>query len=1109
MKIHCRWLLSCAAIALSTLTIQTVKAVPYACEVTNNNGTVQFYLNESNANITVTYGDGTTNVNFWPATGTGTNLPAGEYSFSMGSETSYSISVYKLGTGVPSLLKFIGTGSANPRGVGVNKNPTSPYCGRVYLVDGSAATSGCFMLNPDMSFIGSSSTPYTAGVTTWDAAGSAAGSSPDYVWVGPDDGVLVSDGSTNGSSIYKVDPTFSTAQLLLGPVGDPAGLQAGVHGTIESDAVTTGSLAGGNLVLYDVDGELGPPYNCVQVYKIGSGPLPWESPTNYSGPSIDEPTLDSLALGGNEYGALTIGSSGYLYVSTYRNDLTAPNFQIYDSTGVTNLWNSWLPAGTPYPGGSPTSDICTNTAQGLASSQISADGKYFVGLQYYGNVIIMPLTNGIPNVAGYYVAPAAPLYGYHARGIAFDVADNFYISNSGGGWLEEWSLGLTATCVTSGNLSGVTGFQEVFPPTVISVSTTNSIIAQANSDGLSTNTTFAITRAGSLSGSLTVGFTLSGTALGGSGYPASVALGSTSSVVFAPGQASTNISVRAVLDSIPRPTSSLTLTLSSSGVYSLGSPSTASVTIENTAPDELFASVGVPSMYKAFSNDYATITITRWGDTNAEVGPVTLTGSSFVLSGTAVEGTDYTPPTSVTFNPGDLTQSSTIYPLINGQLPMDSTNVPYTGNKTIIASIGSGSGYSGSTNTAVLTLIDNANPPATYLYVDPLNQSADSNNWEETSANDNMQTNAIDSSAVFGYDLFDDPLDPVSLTGQGVTPLPFPPSGSTNALRVTVNKEYSEYNTSGGNPVGNGTGAAGAVNLFLTNAFFSGNYAVRFNMNLVEGYNSQYTTEGALFGFNHSGNSTNWWSGSNVRSGWGANNTEAWASDGIWTWVSVDDGVGAFDNGPADYVVLTGNGGALPNSGFSLPPIAAMSKASLANALKSTVFTSPQGPGLAANESPDEASNPLQNDSSWADVELKQFNNVVTISIDKTPICVYTNVTAFTNGYVMLGYEDPYDSVGGGDAAVYYSNLRVVRLAPPLVSETAVSAGNYVFDFTSTDGDASPASFLVVGATSLNGPYAVVPGATIIQLGSGAYQATVPTSGPVHFYRIQQNLSNG
>lgn len=502
-------------------------------------------------------------------------------------------------------------------------------------------------------------------------------------------------------------------------------------------------------------------------------------------------------------------------------------------------------------------------------------------------------------------------------------------------------------------------------------------------------------------------------------------------------------------------------------------------------------------MYNVFSNDYASIAITRWGDTNAAQFVV----SSFNIGGTAIEGTDYTPPAPVTINPGDLTDYSYVYPLINGQLPVDTNNLPYTGNKTITASVPTGSGYTGSTNTALLTIIDDAYPTATYLYYDPLTNSADTN-WDIRSVNDNMQTNAIDEYIDFAYDLYDDPRDPevIADSQPGEVPIPFPPNGATNALRLTVNKSQPE-----------GQGAAGGVNLYLTNAFFSGNYAVRFNMNLIEGFNGLYTTEGAIFGINHTGQATNWFTGSGIRSGWDPNETEGWEADGIWCWVSVDDGIGNFAGGPSAYLVFTGNGGTNNNSGFAVPLIANVSAASEANNFKSSVFTSPSipgeapgGPGLAANASPDSTS--PSEDTSWSDVELKQYDNVVTISIDKAILCVYTNKTVWTNGYLMLGYEDPYDSVGGGDAAVYYSNIRAVRLTAPAISEFAPQGTNYVFDFTTTDGDLTPSSFQVVWASVINGPYTVVPGATITQLGNGAFQAVVPKSGAIRFYRIQQPL---
>ena len=47
-------------------------------------------------------------------------------------------------------------------------------------------------------------------------------------------------------------------------------------------------------------------------------------------------------------------------------------------------------------------------------------------------------------------------------------------------------------------------------------------------------------------------------------------------------------------------------------------------------------------------------------------------------------GVDYTLPVPVTFNPGDLFVTNVIYPLINGQLPVQSTTNVYVGNKMVI-----------------------------------------------------------------------------------------------------------------------------------------------------------------------------------------------------------------------------------------------------------------------------------------------------------------------------------------------------------------------------------------------------------------------------------------
>jgi hypothetical protein len=131
--------------------------------------------------------------------------------------------------------------------------------------------------------------------------------------------------------------------------------------------------------------------------------------------------------------------------------------------------------------------------------------------------------------------------------------------------------------------------------------------------------------------------------------------------------------------------------------------------------------------------------------------------------------------------------------------------------------------------------------------------------------------------------------------------------------------------------------------------------------------------------------------------------------------------------------------------------------------------------------------------------------------IDKNRIFAYTNPpsSTFTNGLVMLGYEDPFDGGESLDTAVYYSNLRVVALTPPLVSGAAYNGTvkTFTFNFTSPDGDLTPSSFAILGSTNVVTGYSAVSGATITQLiGQGVeeFQATVPASTAIHFYRVQQ-----
>ena len=138
-------------------------------------------------------------------------------------------------------------------------------------------------------------------------------------------------------------------------------------------------------------------------------------------------------------------------------------------------------------------------------------------------------------------------------------------------------------------------------------------------------------------------------------------------------------------------------------------------------------------------------------------------------------------------------------------------------------------------------------------------------------------------------------------------------------------------------------------------------------------------------------------------------------------------------------------------------------------------------------------------------MEIKQLNNVVTLLIDQTPIFIYTNRTAYTNGFLMLGYDDPVNDLGNSDAAVYYANLSVVSLPPLALKITGMAISNstnVVINFTTTDLEDLSSAFTVLSSSSAASVTTPVA-ATITQVGLGAFQAVVPKTAPMAFYRIR------
>jgi len=1055
-----------AAVLATAFFLQTLHATPYASGITNSAGTVSFILNESGGNVTVTYQDGSTNANF-NGFNTGTNLAKGKYSFALGGNTSYRIAVNKIGSGSPSQISVDSSNACiypTARGVAVNANPNSPYFGLIYTLNATAGGSGAsakargiYIYNAD------TSDAFGRGATASGAVfSSASASSPYRISLGSDDTVYVGDFSTAAATVWKFDPAVSntgTWTNVLAIIGQTAAIAAGIHGDISGAPRVTGSLAGGNLVLYTADAALGPVYNSINKYVIGSGPLPYSN----APVQLGNTGLGSIAELNSD---MALGADGKVFGNLNRaSSFTAPNVKVWDTDGVTLLWDSLAASGG-------TIGVGPDLLDDTRSISVSPDGKFLATLSTANKISVLKLTNGVPDISSLYSFTIGSATG-NGRQIAWDIANNIYTMSSGQALLRIYSQGGTTTAISSNNAAGTAGsFQLIEPTDTASVVATTPEASQGSPTPIPG--VFNISRtnaANDLTAAMTVNFTLSGTARpgtynfsGGSATATNTTFTTNNVVTFTTypltatnvvittnivvvgkvtilaNQSSTNITITPVNDGVSRPTNTVVLSLTGGATYSPAVPFNATVTIKNTGPQFLFiSSVSAPTMYKRLTNDFGSFVITRWGDVDTN----SYTISSLSYAGTA-PGAAYVPVGSVTFDPGAVTVTNFITPLI------DTTSL--VGNRSVIVSLAGGPGYTAGPNTASLTIIDNVNPPATLIYSNALTSADDATNWLVTAANNNMNTNAIDNTIDFGYWL--DAANPLASQNGLIT---LPPSGATNALRITINKNSAQ-----------GSGAAAGVNLYLTNQIFSGDYEVRFYLNCALGGNASVTTEGALFGINHTGNGTNWWTGSGIQVGSQPN----FNMDGVWYWISSDGGAGA-----GDYIEYTGLGGTNGNTGSTT--LLSKTRTSFTGNFKSPSPYSGVSSGLIGNGSP---ANALAGGggytNAWADVQIKKANNIVTLLINKIPMFTYTNTTVWTNGYLMLGYNDPFSSVGAPDGAAYFSDLTVVALSAPVITlqpSNIVAAAGIPVTF------AAKATF---GSTALSTNYqwffngTAIPGAT-------------------------------
>lgn len=1078
-------MLAAAAMLLPSLS----HATPYATELNVTGTTVSFTINESGSSVAVIYGTTTNNLgtlakgsytNNFPGL-TGTVYVQASKSGGLGWQTGGGSNVTHKVNEVVITENWAGrnlistdTNSFNrynsPRGVAVNKNPASPYFGRVYVdnsTPGSAGSPargvgrGFYTLKADLS-----DSPLNYGTnaqlgTVWSNGASA--SAPYLIAMGDDGYIYVSDFADASSIMGRVNPTLTVAERVLDFEKGPSALAFPTNHGSTKKVFSTGSMAGGNLKLYTLDEDyqgncsstFPSPKNSIWRYDIDSGPL-----TNQGcGTLVGTPSPGWTTTGTEDF---TIGTNGYVYAIQNRSvPNIEPGLYVLQLSDGANVYNS-RDGYRALTGINTDNDILSS----IQSIAISGDNKWLAinTIAISSNAVapatgsdcwIIPLTNGIPDLAGRLLLDSGAVS--QGRQVEFDIANNLYTVSSGDAILRVFSPG-GFTVTTSGSDGSFNAFTA---PTTVSVAAT---VPQASQTG-PTSGVFTLTRVGPTTNTLSVDFVLGGTATNGvyTVSPAGITPAATNSITFAANQSTTNITITPVVDTIPRPTMTVILSPIGGPLYGVGTPSSATVSIQNTATPGIVVTNVDTQMYER-TNDYARFRITRWGDTNADLTTGAGQAVNISFGGTAVAGSDfYYDSLTVDMPPGLVTTNIKVYPIHNGLV---------TGPKTVTATAATGTGYNpvSPASTGTITIVDSDLAPETVLWSDNFDSDT-SANWTyyfaSTNGVDDFRINKSDGQGVgtWPYDYF---------ANLSIPPAPHSTNGTTTGLYMSVNKDDLS-------PV------AAALNFYPNGQSFSNNFALRFDMFLIKNDTSGQT-EYAVYGINHSGTRTNWFR--NSGGGVGTN----WLFDGIF-YGEEADGAALGDYAAFSSPVTNSNPTALPFG-------PAVGGGRLASTLTAE-FKSPPYTVAGAPANTYGSTNPT-----WADVEVSQVNGVITWKINQTEIFSFTNSTAYTNGNIMLGYCDAFDSTGVSGAAIIYDNVRVVSIAAaapaaPITITKITSAGsNVTIDFTAGASDTT-ASFTVQSSSSVISGFSDLA-TTITSPSSGNFSTTFSKSGPLQFYRIRR-----
>jgi len=347
----------------------------------------------------------------------GTIVAVGDYSI----EVTASDDGYTAWTKISDDTK---TAIYSPRGIAVNRNPESPYFGRVYVTNKAAGTStntgafytdqGILMYTQDQEFIG-----FSNGGVTWPASTSG---SPHKLMISPDDMVYVGDYAND--LLYAFDEEISDASQLL--VLDASNRETGQYIAGHWVAGT-----GADRAIYTADGHYGA-YTGIKKYDIGTNETMPDNDTGYV--IIERP--NGLYY---QYD-VEVASDGSVYMCQYRS----AKGEVLDKDG--NLINVKA-AGEAYPivkykpwvdDGSQTPYTIDDTLWTVTKQMTDAKGigldeprnRIAYGAYNSGNVYIFNATTGelVETVAS----------GRNRTwDVAFDAVGNMYLIDNSS---EYWTM---------------------------------------------------------------------------------------------------------------------------------------------------------------------------------------------------------------------------------------------------------------------------------------------------------------------------------------------------------------------------------------------------------------------------------------------------------------------------------------------------------------------------------------------------------------------------------------------------------------------------------------------------------------------------------------------